>query len=193
MFECRHQPIVLQDTAIAALAEAYGQPHRAYHTATHIAEVLGWYDRVADDVGWAAPVDVYLAIVFHDAIYVAGAKDNEARSAAWARVEGCSDRTAEMIELTARHGGLVPGDVDDETARFLDCDMAILGSDPPAFAAYDAAIAIEYRAVPVEAYRAGRRAFLAGVLAKPRIFLSDYFHTRLDAAARANLAAALTT
>jgi predicted metal-dependent HD superfamily phosphohydrolase len=193
VFECRHQPIVLPDTLIAALAEAYAQPHRAYHTAAHIAEVLAWYDRVADDVGWDAPVDVYAAIVFHDAIYVSGAKDNEARSAAWARVEGCSARTAELIELTARHGGLVPGDVDDEAARFLDCDMAILGSEPAAFAAYDAAIAIEYRAVPAEAYRTGRRAFLAGVLAKPRIFLSDYFHARLDAAARANLAVALTT
>ncbi|MEO8549833.1 MAG: hypothetical protein ABI678_07660 [Kofleriaceae bacterium] len=193
MFECRHQPVVLPAPLLAKLAVAYAEPHRAYHTATHIAEVLAWYDQVAEDVGWAGPVDVYAAIVFHDAIYVSGAKDNEARSAVWARAEGCSTRTAELIELTARHGGLAPADVDAEAAQFLDCDMAILGSEPAAFAAYDAAIAIEYGAVPADAYRAGRRAFLAGVLAKPRIFLSDYFHARLDAAARANLAAALTT
>lgn len=192
VFECRHQPIVLPAALQTTLAAAYAEPHRAYHTAAHIADVLGWYDQVADDVGWTTPLDVYTAIVFHDAIYVSGAKDNEARSAAWAMAEGCSARTAELIELTARHGGLVPADVDPEAALFLDCDMAILGSAPAAFAAYDAAVAIEYRAIPADAYRAGRRAFLAGVLAKPRIFLSDYFHTRLDAQARANLAAALT-
>ena len=66
--------------------------------------------------------------------------------------------------------------------------MAILGASPAAFAAYDAAIAIEYGHVPREVFAVGRRAFLAGLAARPRIYLSDYFHTRLDARARANLA-----
>lgn len=175
-----------------ALANAYAEPQRAYHTAAHIAHVLGWYDRVADAVGWDGAADVYAAIVFHDAIYVPGATDNEARSAAWARDAGYSERTAELIELTARHGRLTPDDVDRDAALFLDCDMAILGSAAAVFAAYDAAIAFEYQHVPADAYRAGRRAFLAGMLARPRIFLSDYLHAQLDAPARANLAAALT-
>ena len=175
---------------------AYGEPQRAYHTAAHIAEVLAWFDRVADDVGWQRPAEVYVAIVFHDAIYVPGAKDNEARSAAWARratLPVDADHVAHLIELTARHGHLAPGDVDPEAALFLDCDMAILGAAPEAFDAYDAAIAREYAHVPRDAYAAGRRAFLASVAAAPRIFLSDYVHARLDAAARANVARALTT
>jgi len=192
VFECRHQPVALADSLVHALATANAEPQRAYHTATHIAHVLDWYDRVADDLGWDGAADVYAAIVFHDAIYVPGAKDNEARSAAWARDAGYSQRAAELIELTARHGQLAPGDVDRDAALFLDCDMAILGSDPAAFAAYNAAIAFEYQHVPHDAYRAGRCAFLTGVLAKPRIFLSDYVHARLDPQARANLAAALT-
>jgi len=41
--------------------------------------------------------------------------------------------------------------------------------------------------VPDDLYRAGRRAFLESMLARPRIFASDFFHARLDAAARDNL------
>jgi predicted metal-dependent HD superfamily phosphohydrolase len=188
VFACRHRPLVLPDLLAAQLAAAYSEPERAYHTLAHIDEVLGWFDRVA---AWQRPAEVYVAIVFHDAINVPGAKDNEARSAAWARSAGLpvdADRVATLIELTARHGALAPVDVDAEAALFLDCDMAILGAEPAAFDAYDAQIAIEYRHVPRDAYRAGRRAFLAALAAKPRIYLSDYFHALLDAQARANLA-----
>ena len=149
--------------------------------------MLDWFDVVAADVGWAMPREVYAAIVFHDAVYVPGAKDNEARSAAWALAEGFPQRTAELVELTARHGHLTPADVDRDAALFLDCDMAIVAAEPARFATYDREIAFEYQHVPPAAYAAGRRAFLDGLLAKPRIFLSDYFHARLDAKARANL------
>jgi len=178
---------VLAPELAARLAVAYDEPQRAYHTATHIAEVLEWFDVVAADVGWAMPREVYAAIVFHDAVYVPGAKDNEARSAAWALAEGFPQRTAELVELTARHGHLTPADVDRDAALFLDCDMAIVAAEPARFATYDREIAFEYQHVPPAAYAAGRRAFLDGLLAKPRIFLSDYFHARLDAKARANL------
>jgi predicted metal-dependent HD superfamily phosphohydrolase len=192
VFRCRHTPIDLPSPVEAALAAAYAEPHRAYHTGAHIAEVLGWYDWVADEVGWRDPAAVYIAIVFHDAVYEPGATDNEARSAAWARravpeVDGA--RVESLILLTARHGRLELEDVagDPDAAHFVDCDMAILGATPAAFDAYDAAIAIEYKAVPPEAYRAGRRAFLETLARKPRIFLSDLFHRRFDAQARANL------
>ena len=45
--------------------------------------------------------------------------------------------------------------------------------------------------VTPEQYRAGRKAFLQRLLDAPRIFLSDDFHERLDAAARVNLRFAL--
>lgn len=189
MFECRHQPLQLADRVAAALAAAYSEPHRAYHNLTHIAELLGWFDRVADDIGWLAPGEVYAAILFHDAIYVPGAKDNEARSAEWALRAGFGEHVAELICMTARHTS--HASTGHDQAHFLDADMAIVGAPPAEFAAYDAAIAIEYGHIPPEAYRAGRRAFLAGLAALPRIFRTDYFHHRLDAQARANLAAAL--
>jgi predicted metal-dependent HD superfamily phosphohydrolase len=155
--------------------------------------VVRCYDSVPH---WQHPDEVYLAILFHDAIYVAGAKDNEARSAelareAIARYALAVDvaRVEELILLTARHGTLSPSDVDEEAALFLDCDMAILGSD--SFARYDAQIAEEYSAIPRELYLAGRRRFLEKLLTVERIYLSDHFHALLDARARENLRDAL--
>jgi len=192
LFGCHHAPLVIAPNVERVLVAAYGEPHRAYHTAAHIAEVLRWYDAIAGDIGWDDPVAVYLAVLFHDVIYDPLAKDNEARSAVLAReLAGAGPRTCELIELTAKHGSI--DSADHDAALFLDSDTAILGAPPDTFDAYDAAIAVEYKAVPEALYRAGRRAFLEKMLTKPRIFLTDYFHDRLDATARSNLARRLGT
>jgi predicted metal-dependent HD superfamily phosphohydrolase len=192
VFACRHAPLTLAPEVERVLAAAYAEPHRAYHTGTHIHEVLHWYDTVWDEVGWREPVEVYLAIVFHDVIYDPTRTDNEQRSADLARqLAGASTRTAELIVLTASHGKLDPATVDHDAAHFLDADTAILGASAAVFDDYDAAIAVEYQHVPPPAYRAGRRAFLASMLARPRIFFSELFHARLDRSARDNLARAI--
>ena len=198
MFECRHQPLSLPTPLVTELAAAYGEPHRAYHNATHIAEVLGWFDRVAESTGWQAPSDVYTAIVFHDAIYEPGAKDNEARSAQWARraisehgLPASADRVAELIELTAQHGTLETATGD--TGLFLDADMAIVGAPIERYRAYAKEIRREYASIPAAAYRAGRGTFLEALAKKPRIYFTDEFHQRLNMQARLNLADELAT
>lgn len=192
VFTCRHAPYQISPELDALLARHYGESHRAYHNATHIAEVLGWFDVVADDLGWSSPRDVFDAILFHDAVYDAQAKDNETRSADLAVAHGCSPRTAELIALTALHGKVAPDEVDRDAALFLDCDTAILGAAPDAFDAYDHGIGIEYASVPPALYRQGRGAFLRMMRDRPRLFLTDYFHDRLDRAARANVDRAIT-
>ncbi len=187
VFSCRHEPYKIAPELEALLVRHYSEPHRAYHNANHITEVLGWFDLVTDELGWQQPRDVYDAILFHDAIYDAQAKDNETRSAQLALAHGCSPRTAELIALTALHGKLTRAELDDDAAMFLDCDTAILGAAPEAFEAYDRGIAIEYASVRPELYRQGRGAFLQMMRDRPRLFLTDYFHAKLDAAARANL------
>jgi len=184
-----------------AVQAAYEAPPRAYHSFAHVQEVLRHVEEVAAGPGWGHPREVFLAALFHDAIYVPGKKDNEAKSAALARTAidtwlpraGVdAGRVEELIRLTARHGRLKPHDVDPDAAHFLDCDMAILGADSDAFDAYDAAIELEYAdSVPAFLFRRGRRKFLEHLLAAPRIFLSDFFHQRLDAPARENLRRAL--
>ena len=126
--------------------------------------------------------------------------DNEARSAELARehiarwLPGVdAARVAALIDLTARHGRSPPKRSIEDAALFLDCDMAILGAEPAVFDAYDRGIAAEYRGhVPGWLYKLNRRRFLKGLLARERIFLSDFFHARLDAQARRNLRRAIT-
>jgi predicted metal-dependent HD superfamily phosphohydrolase len=175
---------------------AYASPGRAYHTIAHVEEVLA---RLADVAapgapGWTQRDEVLVAALFHDAVYVPGARDNEARSAELAEDAAARhfpradrERVAQLVRLTARHGQLTSADIDAEAALFLDCDMAILAASAQAFDAYDRGVAAEYAHVPRELYAAGRRAFLSALLASERIFLSDFWHVRLDAAARANL------
>lgn len=188
--------LVLPAPLWGAVCAAYDEPSRAYHDLAHVREVLRRFEEVARDVGWRRPREVFLAVLFHDAVYVPGRHDNEARSAELAREaaarwlpgEGLDvDLVARLILLTARHGALRAADVDDEEALFLDCDMAILGSEPAAFDAYDRGIAAEYGAVPPELYAIGRRSFFERLLAAEHIFLSPYFRGRLEAKARDNL------
>ena len=199
-------PVVLGYGQQALLEAAYATPQRAYHNFGHVQEVLRHYADVAAGPGWAQPVEIYLAVLYHDAIYEAGRKDNEARSAElgmaqvaqWMPQEGVDVlRVAELINLTARHGQFSPSDFSDhgfslDAMHVLDCDMAILGAGAEKFDAYDRGIAEEYRGhVPGFLFRINRKRFLKGLLARERIFLSDWFHQRYDAAARDNLKRAI--
>ncbi len=146
-------------------------------------------------------LDVWLALLFHDAIYVPGRKDNEAASANLAerllarwppRALFDPARTRRLIELTSLHGHLDFPALTPDEALFVDCEMAILGASPERYAAYEAGIAEEYRPhVLGPLFRLGRRRFLSGLLGAPRIFASNFFHHRLDAPARRNLRRAL--
>ncbi len=185
---------------LAAIHLAYRNPPRAYHAWSHVEDVEQWYQEVVKGPGWKKPREVFIAILFHDAICVPGHKDNEEKSAQLAlnlldqhlpRQQLDTARIAELILLTARHGSLTPSEVDPEAALFLDCDMAILGAAPEVFDRYHSAIREEYAHVESNLYALGRRGFLSRLLASPTIFLSDFFRTRLEAAARANVSRAL--
>ena len=182
------------------IERAYAQPPRAYHNWSHIQAFLRELERVAAGPAWRQPFEVTLAALFHDAVYDAGRKDNEAKSAELA-LESITrelpdraidaERVRQLIMLTARHGSNTAA-VDLDAQHFLDADMAILGATPAEFDAYDRGIAEEYAPhVNTLLYRFGRRRFLSRLLDSKRIFLSDFFHDRLDAPARANLRRAL--
>ena len=199
--------LILAPEQHAALEAAYASPPRAYHNFSHVREVLRHVDAVAAGPGWKQPFEVQLAVLYHDAIYEAGRGDNEARSAdlavehiaRWLGDRGVDyARVAGLIHLTARHGKVTRDDLADDMVpadamHFLDCDMAILGAEPAVFDAYDRGIAAEYRGhVPAWLFRLNRRRFLKALLGRERIFLSDFFHGRLDAQARINLRRAVT-
>lgn len=193
-------PLPLPAAWPALLAAAYGEGRRAYHTVAHVAEVLRHLAWARARLGPAALDDeasVVVAVLFHDAVYDARAKDNEARSAALARealaAAPIADpaRVTELILATARHGAIDPG-ADRDLALFLDCDMAILGAAEAPYDAYERGVAYEYaEAYPPAAFREGRAAFLEALAARPRLFATALFHDAYDAAARANLRRAI--
>jgi len=195
-------PLTLPTAMLSELEAAYATPPRAYHHFGHVQDVLHRFADITIGPGWTQPVEVYLAVLYHDAIYDASRRDNEARSAELAMAEVArwlpdagidTLRVAELINLTARHGQLSPADFGDDgfsldTLHFLDCDMAILGAAPEVFHTYDRGIAEEYAGrMPGFLFRLNRRRFLRGLLARERIYLSDWFHHRYDAQARDNL------
>jgi predicted metal-dependent HD superfamily phosphohydrolase len=141
---------------------------------------------------------VFLALVFHDAVYVAGRKDNEAESANLARVvlgpERCVseeelDAIDRLIRATSDHHAHA-NTTDRDLAVMLDVDLAILGASRDPYARYARAIHDEYvpSATTDARFRIGRLEFLERTLAFQSVFITPEASRRWDATARANIA-----
>ncbi|WP_221090249.1 HD domain-containing protein [Deinococcus aquaedulcis] len=184
----------MKDNALLSAAEAYARPfyaeaHRAYHNTAHVEAMLG----ALAARGVLSPA-LALAVWGHDLIYDPRAGDNEARSAEvfgmWLAGQGAPAELVAQVQvliLATQHRALP---ATREEALLVDADLGILGAEPRAFAAYDAAIRQEYRHVPGPLYRIGRRKVLQGFLNRERIYTTPEF-AGLEAQARANLAGAI--
>ena len=147
------------------------------------------------------PAAAELAIWYHDAIYDPAASDNEARSAALLRADmtglaapALLEWAETLVRLTATHDlpDGIPSALAADAALFLDLDMAVLGSSPAAYDAYERGIAAEYEPVYGRTrFAAGRATFLSGMLDRPQLFLSRQCQDRFDDAARGNMRRAL--
>lgn len=191
------------------LMGAWSEPHRAHHDPRHLRECLALWRR-----WWGlsrSPGELAIALWFHDAIYDPGAADNELQSAAWAARSmssaGADSESAQRVHdliMATRHDAPVatiseqgraestlPGLATD-TRLMLDIDLAILGSPPERFEAYDRDVRQEYAAVSGRLYRARRTAVLRGFLARPQIYGHPPAVDLLERQARTNLAGALT-
>lgn len=188
----------ITDVVRSELVRIYTAPDRHYHDLAHIEAMLGLMR--AHEQCWRDPTSVEAAIWFHDAVYDTHRHDNEERSATLAaeRLAGQLspsrvDRIAAMIRASADH--VVPSLADaaarSDCALFLDLDLAILGSAPSDFAAYESAVRKEYGWVPEARWLEGRRRVLQRFLARPTIYLSPQFQASHETAARRNLANAL--
>lgn len=183
------------------LARRYAEPHRVYHGIDHITALAQLFLDVAHGPGWRSPIEVALAILFHDAIYEPGRSDNEDRSAELAintlRDTPISkaidlDRVAAMIRATKSHDQLTHAG-DHDLAHFIDADMAIIGTPPNVYDAYVKAVRREFSSIPTDMFDRGREAFLTKQLARPTLFHTALFRARYEAPARANLARELAT
>ena len=174
----------------AKLAQSYTRPPRAYHNLQHVSYVAEWF--TAWQGAWQCPSEVFAAVLFHDAVYVATQGDNEARSVELARQAlAATDVDVELvaclIESTALSSVPPAREAGSDLALFIDCDRAVLGAPHEAYVRYARAIAEEYSVLPPRVYQAGRRAFLQRTLQSGTPFLTPGMQERLGLQARKNL------
>ena len=172
----------------------YAQPHRGYHDVGHLDELLLLAREHAPDLSAAEQ----LALLFHEAVYVPGAArgDNERLSALLMRATVATmgvggvdlDQAGRIIEATAHSA---PPSA--EAARVCDLDLWRLAAPWDDFQRYALGIRHEYLHLVADeaAFWAARNAFYESMLAKPRLFATDYFVDRFEVAARANMRRAL--
>ena len=175
------------------LVACYSEPHRKYHTVQHLNECLTHLENVRALA--VHPDEVGLALWFHDAIYDTSKKDNEKRSAEWARDSALaagvsSEKAARIYELImATLHNAVPAGKDAEV--LVDIDLGILGAGADRFDNYEVQVREEYSWVPESLYRAARRKVLEQFVNREWIYSTDSFRSKYEARARENIARSL--
>lgn len=155
---------------LVALTNAYSEPHRFYHTLSHIVYMFNCADTLRMEL---TDVEV-CAIWFHDFVYNIGNKTNEEDSADVA-IELCSfisnaerDTLRQLILSTKKHVPLIP-----MASNIINLDLMILSASREEYENYIIGIESEYRTVYSEQeYRKGRKDWLESMLSKDKIYLN---------------------
>ena len=170
----------------------YNEPHRHYHTLTHINDMITILMNFTDIINDVK--SIYLATLFHDVIYDPQSSTNEEDSATLFETL-CGDllpnemlvKVKKYIIETKAHK--VHNSDDNDLELFIDADMSILGREPLVYQQYCAHIRLEYNHVSDDIYCAKRAAFLRSCLDDTTpIFASPQFATLFETQARVNLA-----
>jgi len=184
------------DESITRLLSRHAEPHRRYHTATHVMRVLEQVEEIltAENTPGIDANAIRAAALFHDVVYDPRSTTNERESAAFAVAALWKLRWPEsqlalvhhLIEATKGHNA-----AGMEAAVLFDADLAILGAEPAAYAEYVDGVRFEYAFVDDDAWRTGRAAVLHSFLERSHIFSTPTMAAAREAQARINLAAEL--
>lgn len=187
------------DLAGKELLRRWDEPHRHYHTTTHLAEVLDALTALSEGLDRDQVGVTRLAAWLHDAVYDVDAPpgDTERRSARLAArllaglqvPDGPVARVIGLIEMTVEHTVENP---DPAAEVFHDADLWILGAAPSRFDEYCAQVRQEFARVPDPAYAEGRSAILRPLLERPDLYRTDLASTQWTDPARDNLRRELT-
>lgn len=179
------------EESYARLAGAYGAPERVYHTLWHVGHCLDEFGKAR---GLAArPEEAEFALWYHDFVYDPKEKDslNVERSAEAAAGAARSMGLAEDLALRVRdlvlvtmHTGSAPS---PDAALVADSDMALLGWSEETFADSYARVRAERRWMTEKLFTESHKRFCAAWLARPHIYLTEFFRLRYEVQARANL------
>lgn len=186
----------------AELLRRWREPHRRYHDATHLGEVLSAVDTLcaAGSLRTEPCSRALLAAWFHDAVYAVDAPGtNEQRSAAVAAEAlerlGARPRVVEQVVRlvldTADHD--LDGRVRDPSRLVLhDADLWVLAAPVERFDEYCRQVRAEYAHVPPADYARARTEVLRPFLARPHVYRTAFARRGWEPAARENLCRELT-
>ena len=190
--------LAIDNTITSAISQAlwqdirqhYNEAHRAYHNLSHLKQLFIQFDDIKQHL--QQPYLVALALYYHDVIYDPTRTDNEAKSAGYAveqlqsylNAKQCQ-RICTLIMMTAAHQ--LSDNTDRDAAYLLDMDLSILGAPWANYKKYAQAVRQEYAHVSDAEYCTGRASVLNSLLAHPALYLTDYYYSRLEKQARANI------
>lgn len=141
---------------------------------------------------------VVAAAFFHDAVYDPAQSDNEARSAelaerALAEIGWPAERRSKVVAMVAATAGHDIAGLDRDARTLVAADLAVLATEPSQYADYVRAVRREYAHVDDVAWRAGRSAVLAALLARDHLFPPELELSAWERRARANITAELAS
>lgn len=167
---------------LESLEAAYAEPHRSYHSVTHIIDLLQKLQKFAEAGHADQPYLIAHAILWHDFVYTKGVADSinveqSAQSFLASSVKLNTDEkgiVARMIRATDGHAMTVSAESVEanDMALFLDLDLSILAADAERYATYEKGVAFEYNQYPLAAFARGRADFLETYAKKNPL----YFH-----------------
>jgi len=170
------------------LSRLYGDASRHYHDGGHIAVCLAAYDDAAAALGTDDAVE--MALWFHDAIFEAGVRDNEAQSAEWFANEASGYLPDDFI--AGVKGLIMATDHRDPPQDFqaqfvVDVDLWGLAQPWDAFFADTHDLRREARRSTDEAFARGQGGFLRTLVDRPQVYSTAHFQALFEKDARHNI------
>lgn len=166
---------------------SYSKPHRFYHNLDHVIHCMGELDDYIshNDYPGGQAIIIRSALLMHDIVYDSSANNNESLSAQIAREwDGFwdIDTITRLIMSTKTH---TPQSLDEEI--MCDVDLAILGQPDNQYREYVDKIRMEYNHLDDTQFTTGRMTFLQSMLARDKIFHTDFFAEKYESQARFNI------
>lgn len=176
---------ILPAQVVDELLERWAEPHRSYHSTTHLRAGLDMLEQLG-----GGPVE-RVAFWFHDAVHSNTSPDDELASAALADALLADHLPApqvaevrRLILLTTHHR---PAADDLAGARICDADLSGMGAEWDDYLGNIAGIRAELRQLDDAQWRRGRATFLERFLERPRIFHTPLGRELWEERARANM------
>ena len=175
----------------------YSKKSRYYHNLEHIHKMLIQLETIKGEI--ANLPEIKFAIWYHDIIYKSTKKDNEEKSAAFAknRLKSFSFNinsikiVEELILSTKKHNVILNQNQDN--AYLLDLDLSILGSNWETYKNYTQQIRKEYKIYPDFMYKSGRKKVLQHFLERDNLYFTKTYKIQFENKARENIKRELET